>query len=291
MIYRILRRILRKHALFHLLIPLVAGVFVELLYTKIVDGVLWSGLPDELLSGRRIALYMGIFLAYVLVIGILIKRETTVGLQQIELNILMQELSDAKSLFAIGTLRFDEWFDPAVQVYLATVFSHKLTDPSFRYERVLLLGSRSAKKNLRSDYLDGYHAKCLIGIHRQLGIKLYFLEWPQIIAILNQLTVKEAVDLGFYPRYITHLSKLPVRVWMWLRGRSRVRKVAVGVIEAADGAKSAFRFLKRDNIVSVKVEPKAREESCIKFVELIRQEIYDPETGHVKPQYDFNSYY
>jgi hypothetical protein len=44
MIYSILRRILRKHLLWHLFVPLIAGVGVEVLYTWWFDPDEWSHL-------------------------------------------------------------------------------------------------------------------------------------------------------------------------------------------------------------------------------------------------------
>ncbi len=292
MLYRILRRILRRHALFHLLIPLIGGVIVEVLYSLLWDRIGSATLPTHLLSGHRIALYIGIVFAYILVIGIKIKYETNIGLRQLDMNALAGKLKDAQGLFAVGTMRFEEWFDPAVQVYLATVFSQRLTAASFRYERVLLLATRSARKDLNSDYLDGYHAKCLIDIHKRLGIHLYFLEWPAIIEILHKLSATERVHVGFYPSIMARIPESLAKLLMWPIGRRRrVRKLAVGIIEAASGSKSAFRFSKHAKIVSVQFQPQERAEACVRFVDLIRAEIYSDATNTVKPTYDFTSYY
>ena len=54
MFYRILRRILRKHALYHLLIPLFAGLLVEAGYTYLFDNAEWQNLFIHLGSGPRI---------------------------------------------------------------------------------------------------------------------------------------------------------------------------------------------------------------------------------------------
>lgn len=294
MIYRILRRILRRHALFHLFIPLIVGVGVEILYTWLFDEQEWSHLSDHLLSRPRIALYVGIFLAYLVVIGILIRKETEVGLRQLELYVLADKLKNAISLFAIGTMNFDEWFDPVVQVYLATIYERKLKveqqeHAHFRYERILLLASRSAKRNLSSDYLDGYHAKCLIRIHTSLDINLYFLEWRDIIEILNQLTPEEKADLGYYPRWFRRLPDAAAKLLMLVVGRHRrVRKVAVGVLEMNDHTKCAFCFSKRDRGLIVWREPSVAARA--RFVELIRQKIYAP-NNEVWVQYDFTKFF
>jgi hypothetical protein len=295
MIYRILRRILRRHALFHLFIPLIVGVGVEIFYTRLFDEQAWSHLSAHLLSPPRIALYVGIFLAYLVVIGILIRQETEVGLRQLDLNVLADNLKNAVSLFAIGTMNFDEWFDPVVQVYLATIYERKLKVEQqehnpFRYERILLLASRSAKRNLSSDYLDGYHAKCLIRIHTSLDINLYFLEWRDIVDILNRLTPEEKANLGYYPRWFQHLPSAAAKLLMFVVGRRRrVRKVAVGVVEMHDHTKSAFRFSKRDKVLSVRLEPSVA--ACARFVELIKEKILLAPTNDVKVAHDFTKFF
>jgi hypothetical protein len=146
MIYSILRRILGRHVWWHLVIPLLAGVVAEIIYTRAVEGTEWSALLDHLLSGPRIVLYVGIVVTYLLVIFFRIRHETNIGLKQLDLHVLADHLTKAESIFAIGTMDFREWFDPAVQAYLARIYERKLRTDPFRYERVLLLGRRSAKK-------------------------------------------------------------------------------------------------------------------------------------------------
>ena len=103
MYYKILRRVLRKNFFFHLLIPLAGGILVEAAYSLVVDRISLLDLPAHLLSGHKISLYVGIIAVYLLVIGILIKRETNIGIRQLDLNALSTRLDHAKSLFAVGT--------------------------------------------------------------------------------------------------------------------------------------------------------------------------------------------
>jgi len=298
MFYRILRRILRKHALYHLLIPLFAGLLVEAGYTYLFDNAEWQNLFIHLGSGPRIALYLGIVLAYLIVVGILIRQETKIGLRQLDFNVLAANLRDAKDLFAVGTMRFDEWFDPIVQVYLATVYERRyqaeVDDTQFNYERILLLASRSARKDLGSDYLDGYLAKCLVATHKRLHINLYFMEWHDIIGILNQLTAQQKVKLKYYPKLFRYLPDGLAKILMIFVGRRRrVRKLAIGVIEKADNSKYAFRFSKRDRLLSVRPEPTA--DTAADFVQLIRNTIYAPaiagQPRTVQPQFDFANFF
>jgi len=287
MLYRILGRIFQRHVIFHLFIPLAIGIAVEVLYTRIFDPNEWKNLFQHLLSGPRIALYIGIFLAYLVVIGILIRHETRVFLRQTDLYALSKKLEAARSVFVVGTMRFPEWFDPAVQVYLATIFERKLKADPFQYDRVLLLGSHSAAKDLAVDYLDGYQAKCLIGTHRPLGIGLGFLERDQIEKILAAMTREEKMAIGYYPsRGYEWIQK----IFVWAFTSHRIRRTAVGVMEMKDNTMVAFRFSKRA-IVTVKLEPAKTQDGCFKFVELIKNEIYEANTTNIQPAYDFTHYY
>lgn len=290
MFYSILTRILRRHAIFHLLIPLVVGLFVEAVYANIWNKVAWSHLPAHLLSADRLVLYAGILAAYVVVVGVLITSETNIGLRRLELNALALRLRGATRLFAVAPTPLEEWFDPAAQVYLATIFGERLSVQPFRYERVLLFHSRSTRTNLNSDYLDGYYAKCLIDIHKRLGIDLYFLEWNDLSALLNQLTPQQKVYIGYYPTWATLGPDWLTKVLLWPVRRRRVLKIAGGVIEDSAGVVSAFRFAKRENIVDVEVQPKARAEAYVHFVGLIKGVIYTPDDV-VDPIHDFTTYY
>ena len=291
MIGSILRRIFERHLLFHLIIPLIVGILADIAYTWLFDPVAWSNLPQHLLSGPRIVLYAGIFVAYLVITGYRIQRETNIGLRQLDLNVLAAELAGAKSLFAIGTMNFDEWFDPAVQVYLATIYRRKLQNDPFRYERIILLGHRSARRNLNSEYLDGYHAKCVIRTHKSLGIDLYFIEWPQIKTILDGLTSEEKFHVGYYPSFLARFPDFAATLWMFFVRRRRVRKAAVGVITMTDGSHTAFLFSKHDQIVSVQFYPEARVDACVKFAEQIQQTVYRPGTTTVQPKYDFTNFF
>jgi len=288
MMYRFLRRVLRKHALFHLVIPLIAGILVEGLYTHVVELKSWSMLPQELLRPHDIALYVGVVLAYFVVIGILIQSETNIGLRHLRVAPLEQKLDTTHSLFAVATTPFEEWFDPAMQVYLAVLYKRKIAHPSFRYERVLLLPRSTLEKDLDSDYLDGYHAKCLIDVHKKLGIDLYFLGWREIREVLQKLTHDQKIHIGYYPKILKRVPERVAKTLMKPIARRRVRKLAVGVVEGSPhGTLSAFRFSKHDRVVDIEILPSKRSQAYVAFVHHIKDIIYVPNSHKVKVDHDF----
>lgn len=285
MFYSILLRILRRHAFFHLVVPLLVGILVEALYAFLRR----ERLPDYLLSSHRFTLYAGIFIAYFVVIAILLKKETSIGLRRLELDALAAKLHGAKSLFAVAPTPFEEWFDPAAQVYLAAIYGERLTPDPFRYERVILLPFKSAKRNLDSDYLDRYHATCLVEIHRRLNIDLYVMQWKHINRVLRQMAFDDLVLIGYYPRilaWVPGMLQKAVRWVIWPIRRHRVHQIAGGVIEDQDGARSAFLFSKHENVVDVDVEPESTD-AYVRFVDGIKAQIYQPRTTLVKPIHDF----
>lgn len=169
-----------------------------------------------------------------------------------------------------------------------------MDDTQFNYERILLLANRSARKDLGSDYLDGYLAKCLVATHKRLHINPYFMEWHDIIGILNQLTAQQKVKLKYYPKLFRYLPDGLAKILVIFVGRQRrVRKLAIGVIEKADNSKYAFRFSKRDRLLSVRPEPTA--DTVADFVQLIRNTIYAPaiagQPRTVQPQFDFANFF
>ena len=282
---RFLMRIFRRHVWRHLIIPVLVGLLVEGVY-RWLTGANWEK------AGETTALLAGILLTYGLVMGIEIWHRTKIGLEQLKVHVLATHLQHAKSLFAVGTMRFHEWFDPAVQVYLATIGEQKLRPgtPDFAYERVLLLASRAAAADLNVDYSDGYYAKCLIEIHKRLHTKLYFLEWPQISEVLGQLTPAQKIDLGYYPGFLRFLPGKAQKVLVRPLGRRRVRNLAVGIIETLDGRIEVFRYSKHAKIVNVHfVENNL--ESWMRLVELIKGELIDPHTHEIRPERDFLHYY
>jgi hypothetical protein len=129
-------------------------------------------------------------------------------------------------------------------------------------------------------------------MHKRLGIDLYQLGWPQIRTVLGGLTPQEKVDIGFYPKFFRYLWNWVTWLLIWLIGRRRrVRKTAVGLIKFAkpDGTEgiSAFGFSKHDQIVALKFKLDAQVPACEKFVNLIKQEIYDTAAHQVKAEYNF----
>jgi hypothetical protein len=266
LLYRILGRIFRRHFFLHLFIPLLIGVAVELIFWKLGDG----SEPEPILSVHRIAGFVAIFLTYLVIVFGLIAEETNIHPGQLAFLELRESLAGAETILSIGTLQFHEWFDPAVQVYLATVYEQKLQEPDMQYDRVLLLGGSSAARGVEIDFLDGYLAKCLKEIHERLGISLYRFYDSEIRDVLGKLTPEERIEIGLLPKLLRYFPAWCQRLYLWLFWTQRLRKIAAAIIES-NGAKKVVRFSKRDKVISL--SPPQQSNAFVKLGEAIREQL------------------
>src|SRR5437870_3865216 len=139
MVWRILRRIFRRHLALHLVTPLGVGLLVQVLAAHWLSGRDWMPALAALWSFETLGLIVGIFGAYILIMFHLIRAQTSVKFGGQDLAILNGTLGTAASYFATSTIGMKEWFDPISQVFLANIIGQKLRRPQFQDARVLLV--------------------------------------------------------------------------------------------------------------------------------------------------------
>src|SRR5437016_5567544 len=135
-IWRILLGKLRKHSLYHLFIPLGAGIIGEI----VVDNFVIS-------NKRWIGFFSGLFLSYSVIMYVLIWKERKKRIDEGSLAKLQDTLDTAKSFHGLSVIPLTEWFDPAMQVYLAKLFNRKLEPDDFEHGRTLLFFSNREYKS------------------------------------------------------------------------------------------------------------------------------------------------
>ena len=294
---RILLSRFRKHLVLHLLVPLAIGILVETAYVTIFDidelriiegNASRSALiMSYLFSFRTLALVAGVFVSYAVVMLILIKKELVIRVDNSDLARLQDALNNAKSYFALSLIPLEEWFDPAVQVYLAKLLNRKLTASNFEHQRTLLFFSTVEADNAKRQLMDEYfHARCLAHMHKDCGIPLSYLQRKEIFKILDGMSPDDREALGCYPRWTKRrpfhfYRKLPLRF-----ARRLVQGLDFALVIKQDGSMSVLRVSKHGPEVRIAHELRGpRVDPYKRLVEAIKATIYldggsDLDAGH-----------
>lgn len=184
-IIRIFWKLMSKHLLFHLVIPLIVGLCVEAYIARRHNPSSFE-LLGYLFSNERFGLYAGIFLTYVVLALWLVNDEARPPWDNTLTEQLDEVLKGATGLFATCTIPMKQWFDPYVQQYFSHLVKHQLNG-GFSQQRVLLFTRRGELAKAKEQYLDGHFAKPLKEIHDNYGIKLGFLDRKEINQIRSRI--------------------------------------------------------------------------------------------------------
>ncbi len=297
MLWKILFRILRRHAAFHLLIPLFVGYFFHALVSNLVEHRPWKQLASDLVSFRSLVFAGGVFAAYLLIMYYLIRKETSIRLHGNDLAVLNSTLSTASCYFATSTIGMKEWFDPVSQIFLATIIKQKTEQQVFRDERVLLFCGRKDIDTLDSMYLDGYYARRIADIHVQYGTPLAYLSKPEIHKILRELSHEQRKAIRCYPAPMFWCPEwLFDRLPLFLQPL-RKKGLDFALVEHRDGTRSVLVIFKEGENVRIRRLKGERAEPYESLVELIRKTVYrsgaQPEEKHdfIKFYYPFGVFH
>lgn len=181
-IYKIFMKLMSKHLVFHLLLPLAVG-FVFEAFIAFYGHPFRDGLRHLALAGGTS--YLPIFLTFLVSAGWLIQNEAKPPWDNILTETLDEVLSDATDVFATCTIPLKEWFHPYTQQYLSYIVKHNVNGKSLPQKRVLLFKEQEDLAKAREQYLDGQFAKPLADIHRNYGIPLGFLRPNEMDEILE----------------------------------------------------------------------------------------------------------
>jgi hypothetical protein len=185
-ILRILWKLMSKHLLYHLVLPLIFGLTVEAVIAWRRDPSSFE-LLEYLFSTERIGLYAGILIAYLGIALLLVQKEAKPPWDNTLTEQLDQVLKGATGFFATCTIPMKQWFDPYTQQYFSHIVKHQLNTGAFPQQRVLLFTRRGELAKAKEQYLDGHYAKPLAEIHKNYGIKLGFLDRSQINEIRSRI--------------------------------------------------------------------------------------------------------
>ena len=295
MIWRILFHRLRKHAMLHLVAPLVIGLIVE----SFIEGLItipsyrltslpsWLSFYSTYSALRTVLLFAGVFGTYILIMIYVINKETGFRTDFKHLAMLKNTLDGARSYFGISVIPIEEWFEPSMQVYLAKLFNRKLERDDFEHERTLLFFSDGELNRTTLPLMDEhYHGRCLAYMHRDCGIPLSYIGRKDIFKILNKLSPADKLVLCYPP----WTGWGPFRVFRmipphWLR--RRIKNLDIAVVEQKNGKRLVLRVSKHGTEVPIRKITDERAQSYLNFLDLIREEIYEDGTKQLKDDYDF----
>ncbi|MDQ3742803.1 MAG: hypothetical protein M3444_00185 [Acidobacteriota bacterium] len=301
MIWLILLHRLRKHAMLHLVAPLVIGLIVE----SFIEGLItipnyrltslpsWLGFYSSYSVLRTLLLFAGVFVTYIFIMVYIINKETKFRTNFTHLATLKNTLDNARSYFGISVIPIEEWFEPSMQVYLAKLFNRKLEGNDFEHERTLLFFSEGELNRATLPLMDEhYHGRCLAHMHRDCDIPLSYIGRKDIFKILGGLSDEDRVVLCCYPRWT---GWRPFRVFRrvvplrWLRWR--IPSLDMAVVEMKDGTRLVLRISKHGTEVLVRKIKGEPAQPYLHFLDKIREEIYEDGTRQLKDDYDFVNIY
>src|SRR5690349_8816924 len=149
-ILRIIFSRLKKHLLYHLIIPLIGGISVEYLSHR------WVGEESKIVSFfggvfwfRTLVLIAGVGISWVLVMLLLINHETKRRVTRLNLMKLEKRLNSATAYYGVSIIPLEDWFDPGSQLYLAKLLKRKLEADDFEHDRTLIFFSNRELKNTK----------------------------------------------------------------------------------------------------------------------------------------------
>ena len=250
---------LKHHSVSHLIIPLLGGLAVEALIHKAVEK--FFGHNDEVtkfvstLGFRFSILVLGVVLSWLLIMFVILWRETNKRIEESALAVLEESLRKAVRYHGVSVIRLTEWFDPALLLYVSRLMHRKLEADNLRHERTLLFFSDREQEKSKVEMTDEYYyGKCLARLHQDLRIPLSFLTRKDIFALLDKLGEEEKQALDLYPRwtnwkFMKRVQKVPLR-----RLRSRIPSLDFAVVTNSDGTTTVLRGSKHGERVSIKPE-------------------------------------
>ncbi len=289
----------RKHAFLHLFVPLLVGIAIEAVVVALqrkAAGVTTPWLHlflDDIIEFRTLALILGVFLSYLVIMSILIRKEVVTNENYSHLARLQDTLDDAKAYFAFSIIPLEEWFHPAMQVYLAKLLNRKLAHNGFEHERTLLFFSKAELQNAQRLLMDEYfNGVCLAHQHNDCQIPLSYLGRREIFSLLTKLSPEEREQLGCYPRWsrwrpFRVFRRFPLR---W--ARRRIPALGFALVKKGDGSRSILRIAKHGSYVRIVEEIEGEQAKPYeRFVELVRNVIYRSPAHKLDANHNFLTIY
>jgi hypothetical protein len=282
---RLLWRIFTTTATWHFYVPLAVTIVLSTVLAIVSGARTPTAILEYLLHGP-IWEILAIYLTFALVFGFELKKHTEARIAN--MGVLKDSLPGSSSYFAVSATPLHEWFDPAVQVYLATILGYRSTAPNFVHERVLLFFDEPSLDDVHLSFSEEYFAKCLNAIHREFSIPLAFLRASELFDVLDDLSLEDRDVLGWFPRR----HKFRPR---WLRRPRYVsanpRTMAFGVGYVGTQPTFVILFLKESEVLRLtSVNDPARMRPYVELATRIRGRIRAKDGVSLNRDHNFNEH-
>ncbi len=278
MFFRLLWRLARRNFGLHYFWPFAIAIGLESLLAYRQPE--WHGFLDYWLNRAHLAGLASVYLTFVWVIAIYVKKASDV--RSTVIQTLDDILPDATRYLGIGTIPLKNWFDPDAQVYLATIIAYQHLANKLKHERVLLFYSDYEMQALKASYLDEHHARSLLAIHKKFDITIGFLGPVNLSRILCSLSEESKRSLGCYRRL---QRVLPIG----FRERKRPRLLPFALIEMKNGPPKYLKFKKNEIVLRLdEISDSTTTAACAELVSAIEEEIYVPGTNRTRLKHEFD---
>jgi len=291
MFFLLLQRVIKRHFGLHLLIPLLVVVLLSAVFDWLIPMSLgahrdWQAYRAHWLVERASEL-VGIYLSFVLVIALTLKRAGEVSTSEVDK--LRDLLPQSRRYFAIGIISLREWFEPDTQLYLATIMNYQHENAGFRHERVLLFYTNREMKAVRASYLDERYATCFAAIHARFQVPLAYLGPEDLRDILLTLDEDTLQALGCHRRIVSALRRIMPQLRREWTLRRKPHMLPYALIEKASGD-LVLRFTKNANRLALDEIANAMQVAAHKkLVVAVEGRIHDAQ-GQVKNEFKFANF-
>lgn len=200
-IWTALRRILAKHFLYHMVIPLAFGVMADVFLASPIAALAeWLHIQYVIPVARYVVPVLAVMGTYLIVMLLIITRETATPFEIANFTTVEQLIKNATSYFAVCAIPMREWFEPGAFKYFALLLSEKHSrGVAFRYDRVIIFSNSGQRRDAEATILDRYHAEALAMAHRKLDIPMGWLGPKNIRKIVRDLQPEQRIVLQGIP--------------------------------------------------------------------------------------------
>jgi len=283
MFFRELLKLIVRHAWLHLIVPVVLGLFLDIVIVLVQHQCHMENWRS--FGWSHIGFFAGALLTYVLIAIFLVYEETNVRPVSEHLEALRAELGDATSYIALSATRPAEWFEPHTILYFSEIVRHQ-NMPNFKHQRIVLFFREAQVRDVQSQNLDRPSAEAFRMLHDDFQVELGYIPPEELREVLGSLKLDTLKILGCVPRF--SWSKLEALYRWYIRRRRKIDSLKFALIERSGKASTVVKFVKHGKNLSLKfITDPGTVAAHEALVAAIAQKV--TQAGALKPQRKFQN--